>query len=138
MSLPTAPTAPTAPDPARQPAGPDPGRRGVTTVTPRAVERIAARAAAEVNRTSGVPHRPFGIPLDRAGAPPRVEATVTGDVVTVRVAVSVCWPDPVRRVTRQIRAHVTDRVHALTGLRVAWVDIEVPRLATGAGPGRVG
>jgi uncharacterized alkaline shock family protein YloU len=43
---------------------------------------------------------------------------------------SVVWPASVRSVTREVRRHVTDRVHELTGLRVAEVDIAVPTLVT--------
>lgn len=89
--------------------------RGVTTVAPRAVRRIAAHAATEV---PGV------------GAPVRVEAHVRGDHTRLAAEIPVRYPEPVRHTTDACRAHLVARVGELTGLRVARVEIVVPRLTT--------
>lgn len=148
MSPPSAPAA-TAHRPGRSdrhnsPGGPDqPGeaadQRGVTTITDAAIERIAARAVAEVDLATGTPRQILGVLLGgtRVHTPARVDAAVIDGVIRVRIALSVHWPAPVRRVTGQVRAHVTDRLATLTGLDVGWVDIDVPTLFTGAGSGRV-
>ena len=64
------------------------------------------------------------------GSTARVQADVDGGVVSVRAQMAVRWPAPVRAVTRQVRANVTERVQNLTGLRVDRVDIDVTTLLT--------
>lgn len=109
---------------------PAPDDRGRTRIADRVVEKIAARAVAEVDNATGVARKVLGIHLGRTGgdAPARVNADVDGGVVLVRVSMAVRWPVPVRAVTRQVRAHVTDRVAELTGLQVTEVDIDVSTL----------
>ncbi|UGT41669.1 Asp23/Gls24 family envelope stress response protein [Nocardia yamanashiensis] len=83
---------------------------GVTTVSARAVRRIAARAAAEVD-----------------GVRPRVtaDAEVTADTAALRLRLPVRYPLPVARVTESCRTHLIERVGELTGLTVTGVDIAV-------------
>ena len=109
---------------------PAPSDRGRTRIADRVVEKVAARAVAEVDNATGVARQVLGVRLGAAGddAPARVNADVDGGVVLVRVTMAVQWPAPVREVTRQVRAHVTDRVAELTGLQVAGVDIDVSTL----------
>lgn len=106
--------------------------RGRTRIADRVVEKIAARAVAEVDRATGTPRQILGVRLGGTAADTRarVVADVDGGVVTVSVAMAVRWPAPVREVSRQVRAHVTGRLEDLTGLRVAQVDIDVPTLLT--------
>jgi uncharacterized alkaline shock family protein YloU len=108
--------------------------RGRTRIAGRVVERIAARAVAEVDRATGVPPKVLGVRLGSAGPDSlaRVEADVDGGVVTVRVSMAVQWPAPVPAVTRQVRSHVAERLQRLTGLRVEQVDIDVPVLLAAA------
>lgn len=118
--------------------GPDlpaPETRGRTSIADRVVERIAARAVAEVDLATGLRRRiPRPWPGRSAAANlNRLHAEVVDGLVTVRVSVSVRWPAPVRQVTRQVRARVTERVQTLTGMQVGWVDIDVPTLTTADG-----
>jgi uncharacterized alkaline shock family protein YloU len=110
----------------------DVAERGRTRIADRVVEKIAARAVAEVDRATGVPRQVLGVRLGSAGPDSRVRvnAEVDGTVVIVRVSMAVQWPAPVRTVTRQVRGHVTERLQTLTGLRVGQVDIDVPTLLT--------
>ncbi len=110
------------------------GDRGRTRIADRVVEKIAARAVAEVDRATGTPRQVLGVRLGSTGSdtPARVDADVDGGVVTVAVSMAVRWPAPIREVARQVRGHVTERLEALTGLEVAHVDIEVPTLQTRA------
>lgn len=110
----------------------DPGSRGRTRISDRVVEKIAARAVAEVDRATGTPRHLLGVRLGSTGSdtPARVDADVDGGIVTVAVTMAVQWPAPIRTVTRQVRAHVTERLETLTGLQVAQVDIDVPTLLT--------
>lgn len=109
----------------------DPGQRGTTRITERAAERVATRAVEEVDLACGIPRQVFGMRVG-AGAP-SVDATVDGEYVTVRVSLAVRWPASVRDVTRLVRDHVTERLETLTGLRVAYVDIDVPALVRSDG-----
>jgi uncharacterized alkaline shock family protein YloU len=106
------------------------GGRGRTRIADRAVERIAARAVAEIDRATGTPRQVLGVHLGSttAHSSALVDAHVDGGVVTVSVSMAVQWPAPIREVTRQVRAHVIERLQTLTGLTVAQVDIDVPTL----------
>ena len=55
---------------------------------------------------------------------------IDGHLATVRVAMSVRYPAPIRQVTREVREHVMERVGELTGLDVRHVDIDIPALIT--------
>jgi uncharacterized alkaline shock family protein YloU len=119
------PAAAGAPGPARSPEG-----RGRTEIAERVVEKIAGYALTEVGEAGGVARRVLGVSVGRAGAraTPQVDARVDGSLATLRMTVSVVYPAPVRRVTRQLRDHVMTRVAALTGLDVRQVDVDVDTL----------
>ncbi|NKY86086.1 hypothetical protein [Nocardia veterana] len=95
--------------------------RGRTTVSERAVRRLAARAAREV---------------DGVAAEPEVSARVTGDTAVLRVRLPVSYPRPVGVVTDACRAHLMERTHELSGLVVPRVDIEVTELVNPVEPAR--
>ena len=125
------------PDPADGGPGADlaaPAERGRTRIADRVVEKIAARAVAEVDNATGVARSVLGVRLGSANADStaNVTAEVDGGVVAVTAVMSVQWPAPVRAVTRQVRANVTERIQTLTGLQVQYVDIEVTTLLTGS------
>ncbi len=98
------------------------------------MEKVAAQAVTEVDRATGAARRILGVGLGAASraTPARVVAQVDGGLVTVEVSLSVVWPASVRAVTREVRHHLAERVHELTGLRVAQVDIEVRSLVVDA------
>jgi uncharacterized alkaline shock family protein YloU len=104
--------------------------RGTTTIADRVVEKVAAQAVAEVDCATGATRRVLGVGVGTASraTPARVHAEVDGHLVMVRVSMSVVWPASVRAVTREVRSHICERVHTLTGLEVAEVDINVPTL----------
>lgn len=112
----------------------DGGGPGRTSVADRVVNKVAARAVAEVESATGTARHLLGVSLGPTTeqTQARVDATVDGGLVTVRVEIAVAWPNSVRHVTRQVREHLTRRVEELTDLRVAEVDIEVPHLLTEA------
>lgn len=120
-------------EPGRDTSGP-----GRTVIADRVVERIAGQAVSEVEMATGAARQVLGVSLGSAdeGTPARVSATVDGGIVSVHAVVAVIWPKPVREVTREVREHVMWRVHKLTGLRVADVDIEVAELVTAPAPQR--
>lgn len=94
--------------------GPAETDRGTLTITDRTVERIAARALAEV---SGVD----------SGRPAKVSVSQSGDAV-LDVRLSISYPLSVSRTTSSARSHVTSRVEELTGVVVSRVDITVVSL----------
>ena len=113
--------------------------RGTTTVADRVIVAVAARAAAEVPGVGGAARRAIRIPVDarRSDRAPQVEATIAGDIVTLRLRLSLIYPGPVRAVTEDVRRHVADRVGVLTGKKVGSVDITVVSLPLPAAPARV-
>lgn len=84
--------------------------RGVTTVAPRAVRRIAAHAAREVDGVGG-----------EVGA----EATVDGQSTTLDIRLPMAYPAPIAATAERVRAHLLGRTTELTGLSTRRVDITV-------------
>jgi hypothetical protein len=112
------------------------------------VAKLAAWAVLEVPDAGGATPRVFGRAVPGAGhlgiretsltTAPKSSADVDGSVARVEVAISVRWPVSIRQVTEQVRGHLCERVHALTGLTVAEVRVTVTDLVTDLAPtGRV-
>jgi uncharacterized alkaline shock family protein YloU len=108
------------------------GSRGSLTIADRVVEKIAAVAAGEVDRASGIPRRLLGTTFGRPTSTTRPRASAKVDVTTVslKVSVSVEYPAPVRDVAAEVRERVARRVYELTGLKVTEIDITVPLFLT--------
>ncbi|MEU5279451.1 DUF6286 domain-containing protein [Streptomyces asoensis] len=131
-------------------------RRGTTTVSPRAVRRIAERAAAET-----LP-RPGGAPGDRSSRTARTDrpdrtgrstqaaraaASVRGNRAQLALGVTLPYPAPLAETVGNLQRHVAQRTGQLTGLDVADARVTVTALTTsvlphpplppsaGAGPG---
>ena len=106
-------------------------QRGRCDVAGQVVEKIATGALGEtggVGGTSGTVGRMFG--RADAAARPRVTAAVRGDAVRLDARISVAYPSPVTDTCDRAREHVVRQVQALTGLRVARLDITVSALTT--------
>jgi len=100
-----------------------------------AVAQAAAQPAGGPNNTPaattpGTPPAQGTVPTVPGAAAPRVSVLIDGRLATVRVAIEVRYPAPIRQVTRRVREHVSDRVGELTGLDVRHVDIDIPALIT--------
>lgn len=93
---------------------------GLTTVADRAVSRIAGRAALEVPDVLGA----------------AVTARVTGAVAALDVRLDLRYPAPVASTAARVRAHLVERVGALTGLQVSVVDVSVGVLRAATAPVR--
>lgn len=106
------------------------GGPGRTRIAPKVVERLAQRTVEGLDRAFGSSRHLLGVKVGSLNedTPARVNATVDGDLATVRVAMAVRWPNSVRQVTRQARQEIRADVTRFTGLRVAQVDITVPEL----------
>ncbi|WP_242884519.1 Asp23/Gls24 family envelope stress response protein [Actinomadura litoris] len=101
--------------------------RGTTRISDRAVERIVARVLDEAGDSDAMTRTMLGVPLrGRRGS--RTDVRVDAEIVTIRTAISVTYPRPVREVARRLRESVRGRVEELTGLSVRQVDIEVAEL----------
>ncbi|MFD5061865.1 Asp23/Gls24 family envelope stress response protein [Streptomyces sp. NPDC058394] len=114
-------------------------QRGSTTISDRAVERIAARVLTEVENIGGAPGRVLGIevPGEHAEDSARVAAKVSGDsVAALDVRLSVAYPKSVAHTTEDARARLVRRVADLTGLTVSRVDITVTALHAPDSPTR--
>lgn len=116
-----------------------PGGPGTTTIDDSVVEKIAGRAAGEIDDVGGPAGRMLGLPVgsDPAQGSPRARARVDGSLVLVEIELSVRYPAPVGAVTERVREHVIERVGALTGLSVRQVDISVAALYRPLDAGRV-
>ena len=107
--------------------------RGETTIAPAVVEKIASRAASEVDGVGGVAQTGLSRLLPWAGggdSPARASAQVGTETVAVDLTVNVLYPEPVAAVTNEVRSRVTLRLAELCGLRATEVNIAVPALVT--------
>jgi uncharacterized alkaline shock family protein YloU len=101
--------------------------RGRTSLSDRVVEKTVARAALEVDHVHGVSG---GIATTVFNTDPAVDvqATIDGHRAQLQVKVEVDYPVSLRAVTRELRRHVSDRVHQLCELTVTDVDVHVTAL----------
>jgi len=107
--------------------------RGETTIAPVVAEKIAARAASEVDGVGGVlPPRLTGLlpwtHAARPAGPASADAAIERGTVTVDLTVNVLYPRPVGAVTAQVRERVAGRLAELCGLQAKEVNILVPEL----------
>jgi uncharacterized alkaline shock family protein YloU len=107
--------------------------RGETTIAPVVAEKIAARAASEVDGVGGVlrPRLSGMLPWTHAAGrtgPASADAAVDGGTVTLDLTVNVLYPRPVGAVTAQVRERVSRRLAELCGLQAKEVNILVPEL----------
>lgn len=125
-----------------EPPPPGPGLatdRGDTIIAPGVVEKIATRAASEVDGVGGVVGTGLGrlLPWSIGHATPaRASAEVGATTVSVDLTVNVVYPEPVAAVAAQVRAQVTRRLAELCGLRATEVNIAVPALVAPPRGGR--
>ncbi len=104
----------------------DPADRGTTILAQRVVEKVAARAAGEIEQVSGLQTGLTGRVLGRERI--RASAELEGSIAVLRLTLAAAFPAPLVSLTRAVRANVTERVQRLCGLRVDHVDITVATL----------
>jgi uncharacterized alkaline shock family protein YloU len=121
---------------------------GMISINDQVVEKMAARAAAEIPDAGAAAPRVLGRSVTGAAAVgvrttsltalPKASADVDGSTVMLDMLISVRWPASVPEVTSAVRERVRSRVNELAGLTVAEVSISVTDLATGLpGPARL-
>jgi uncharacterized alkaline shock family protein YloU len=113
---------------------------GMISINDRVVEKMAARAAAEIPDAGAAAPRILGRSVTGAAALgaratsltglPKASADVDGSIVILDLSISVRWPASVPEVTSAVREHTRSRVSELTGLTVAEVSISVTDLIT--------
>lgn len=106
---------------------------GLTTIAPAVVEKIAGRAATEVEGVGVVSpaglRRLFSSTPD-PDTPADADARVGMERASVALTISIKYPAPIRLTSTEVRAVVAERVEQYTGLRVSWVDLTVAQLPT--------
>lgn len=107
---------------------------GTLTVADVVIEKVAARAALEIEGVvrhrsnvgallgSTIGHSALGSDLPHA----KVESI--GTARSVSLAIALEWPCAVAEVSRTTRDHVADRIDALVGHRPVRVDVTVERI----------
>ncbi len=112
--------------------------RGHTIITPQVVEKIAGRAASEVDGVGGVQSSGLGRFADLFSGAEKRETQAHAEVdrasTVVDLVVSVRYPEPVGAVANRVRQHVIERLHELTGLRVGEVNVTIPELVVPSAP----
>jgi uncharacterized alkaline shock family protein YloU len=107
--------------------------RGATRIADRVVAKVASRAAHEV--LSGAPERH----RELAGRGPNAAVAVRSGMARIRLTVELAYPSDIGAVCAALRREVTARVHALIGMPVLEVAVQVQRLhpLVGADEGRL-
>jgi uncharacterized alkaline shock family protein YloU len=118
-----------------EPGGPTPSpvdrppeQRGETDVKPAALAHIAERAAHEVPGVHGVEDNRMLVGSDGRR---RIDASadmLSGRRVKLDMTVGIDYPGAVRATLDALRAHVIERVEALSGYDVARLDVDVAEL----------
>lgn len=108
--------------------------RGTLAIDDAVVEKVAIAAAGEVDGVGGAARRVLGVPTGRddGDGRPRATARVRGETAALHLRLTVAYPASVRGTTEAVRAHVRERVQALTELTVTRVDISVAALTADA------
>jgi uncharacterized alkaline shock family protein YloU len=106
--------------------------RGETIIAPLVVEKIAGRAASEVDGVGGVVQTGLSrlLPWSVGGTPAHAQAAVGDGKVQLDMTVNVLYPRPVAMVTNAVRSQVSRRLAELCGLEATRIDISVPALVT--------
>lgn len=110
----------------------DVAERGRTELRERAVEKIVAAAASEVDGVAAPVTRVLGQTLGSADLDgrPAADVRLAGDLVTAEVRLSVHWPASLADVTDRVRVRIGERLNDVAGLRLGHVDITVTDLPT--------
>ncbi|MHA7171654.1 Asp23/Gls24 family envelope stress response protein [Arthrobacter monumenti] len=106
--------------------------RGRLEIAGKVIEKIASRAAGELEVVGGSSGGFLGIG-DRAELSVRPKASVqlSGQVATIELTVGVRYPAPLRRTGEELRRRVRSQVSELTGIDVRQVDVDISWLLAG-------
>jgi uncharacterized alkaline shock family protein YloU len=105
-----------------------PEERGHTDIADRVVEKIAARAASEVEGSTGVPSS--RLRFWDSSHEQSARARVDKEGVDLALEFGIRYPLPVATTARKIRRAVIARVEELSGRKVRSVSVRIPALST--------
>lgn len=104
----------------------DAASRGRLEIAEKVVEKIASRAAGELEAVGGSTGGFLGIGDHvELSARPRASVQLSGQVATIELTVGVRYPVPLRRTGEELRQRVRSQVTKLTGIDVRQVDVEI-------------
>lgn len=100
--------------------------RGRLEIAEKVVEKIASRAAGELEAVGGPAGGFLGIGHHpELAVRPKASVQLSGQVATIELTVGVRYPVPLRRTGEELRQRVRSQVTNLTGIDVRQVDIEI-------------
>jgi len=113
----------------------DPGSRGRLILDDRVGEKVAERAALDVDGVIESDGKGGSVlnainPLSDGYPSASTDMSQTAPIITLTIAVR--WPCAVASVCAEVRDHVAAEVTRLTGVRPSRVDVTVAEIATGA------
>lgn len=112
-------------EPSESPALAEPGDRGRTVIADAVVERIAVRAASDVD---GVEHAGSGLGKVVGRQYPKASVEVAGNHARLSVEIAVSWPHPLAQVCASVRDAVTGRLAELTGMDIDAVHVTAAKV----------
>jgi uncharacterized alkaline shock family protein YloU len=137
----TSAQATSAPAAGRHAERPEPAERGATTIAEPAIERITTRIIAESSTgVGGTARRLLGVSVGQASAEREADVTARlrgASAVSLQVRCSVPYPTPVAEAITAMRAELSEKLGALTGLAVQRIDVTVTSLPTATTGARV-
>ncbi len=106
--------------------------RGPLEIAEKVIEKIASRAAGELDAVGGSSGGFLSIgDHGELSARPKASVQLSGQVASIQVQVGVRYPSPLRSTGEQLRQRVRSQVSELTGIDVRQVDIEISWLLAG-------
>ena len=102
--------------------------RGTTTIAPRAVEKIARRAAKEQDGVLAPPSSRLA-PIFAGPSGPVVDAHVDGTSVWLEVRAGLRYPLPLIGSARRLQARLRTEIESLTHLHVMTVEVRLAPMA---------
>ncbi|MFI8933113.1 hypothetical protein ACIG3E_36285 [Streptomyces sp. NPDC053474] len=107
-----------------------PAERGATRIADRVIAKIAARAAREalwsLPEGAAPPHATVSVLARARGSARAGEAPAAA--ARIRISLELDYPSDIGGQCAAVRRHVTERVHALAGMEVPEVAVQVERL----------
>lgn len=110
--------------------------RGQLVIAEKVIEKIASRAAGELEGVGGSSGGFLGIGAQgELSNRPKASVQLSGQIASIELTVGVKYPAPLQRIGEQLRKRVQSQVSGLTGLEVRQVDVDISWLLS-AGSGQ--
>lgn len=115
------------------PTAVDPDDRGRLRISPLVLRKIAEHTVDLTPGTLPARRAVAGVGLGSTGA--SAKATITGELVDMRVELALRYPGPVRSTVDQLRSRIGDEVRRITGYQVRSIAVTVTALLPEPSPG---